>query len=386
MRTLLFTALAAASFTAIAAQPLLPADNSDQVPSQLVSLAAPNGDFERAPVSFSWALDPALELSEPTPHLAESREFWQTVEGTELNRGVNVDVSAPGALIRISPARGSSNLATTDLQMSGKGRLARLEKLASDVELQAAGMDVSDGTVMVRMGRENAPGSYKLRAAKANGRYVIHVFEPDSTLVLNARANRNHALVGETVTLDIAMSDAGKPVAANAEALLVSPDGNSHEVSVTRGRDNRLSASIQLPSQVVAAPGLWELQVFSSGKGIQRDARTAFAVGQPTARFTGQHDVDARRLQVSLPVEAASAGRYEARGTLFATGPNQNLSPVVQSHAAAWFEAGNGVLVLDFDRANLPAGYGAPFEVRQLELHDQTRMAPLEIRERGLRF
>lgn len=386
MRTLLFTALAAASFTAVAAQPLLPAADSDQVPMQLVSLAAPTGDFERAPVSFSWALDPALELSESTPHLAESREYWQTVEGTELNRGVNVDVSAPGALIRISPARGSRSLATTDLQMSGKGRSARLEKLASDAELQAAGMDVSDGTVMVRMGKENAPGSYRLRAAKANGRYVMHVFEPDSTVVLNARANRNHALVGETVTLDIAMSDAGKPVSANAEALLVSPDGNSHEVLVTQGRDSRLSASIQLPSQAVTAPGLWELQVFSSGKGIQRDARTAFAVAQPTARFTGQHDADARLLRVSLPVEAASPGRYEARGTLFATGPNQNLSPVVLSHTAAWFEAGNGVLVLDFDRANLPAGYGAPFEVRQLELHDQTRMAPLEIRGRGLRF
>lgn len=95
MRTLLFTALAAASFTAVATQPLLPAGGNDQVPSRLVSLAAPTGQFERAPVSFSWALDPAAALSESAPHLAESREYWQTVEAAELERGVDIDLSAP---------------------------------------------------------------------------------------------------------------------------------------------------------------------------------------------------------------------------------------------------------------------------------------------------
>ena len=63
MRTLLFTALAAASFSAVATQPLLPAGGSDQVPQRVVSLPAPTGQFERAPVSFSWALDPAAELA-----------------------------------------------------------------------------------------------------------------------------------------------------------------------------------------------------------------------------------------------------------------------------------------------------------------------------------
>ena len=59
---------------------------------------------------------------------------------------------------------------------------------------------------------------------------------------------------------------------------------------------------------------------------------------------------------------------------------------MAQAHVAAWLEPGDGLLVLDFDRGHLPAGHGAPFEVRQLELHDQTRMAPLEIRGRGARF
>lgn len=41
------------------------------------------------------------------------------------------------------------------------------------------------------------------------------------------------------------------------------------------------------------------------------------------------------------------------------------------------------MLVLQFDHSHLPQGFGAPFEVRQLELNDQSRMAPLESRERA---
>lgn len=386
MRTLLFTALAAASFTALATQPLLPAGGNDQVPLRVVSLPAPTGQFERAPVSFSWALDPAIALAEPAPYLAESREYWQTVDAAELGNGVDIDLSAPGALIRVSPGRGAKKLTFSDLQLAGNGRAARLEKTASDAELQAAGMDVEAGTAVVRVGRENARGRYKLRIPKASGRYVVHVFEPDSTVVLKARANRNHAVVGETVTVDIALSDAGSAIAAKAEALLVAPDGDSQPVAVTQGVGGRLSASVRLPAMAAATPGLWELQVFASGDGLQRDARTAFAVAQPTARLKGDYAFNTQLLRVALPVEAGSPGRYEARGTLYASGPDRSLQPVAQAHVAAWFESGDGMLVLDFDRKHLPAGYGAPFEVRQLELHDQTRMAPLEIRGRGARF
>jgi len=42
--------------------------------------------------------------------------------------------------------------------------------------------------------------------------------------------------------------------------------------------------------------------------------------------------------------------------------------------------------VLAFDREHVPAGYGAPFEVRQLELNDQTRLALVESRSRAVRF
>lgn len=383
---LLAASMSLLSLSAQAAQPLLPANARDQIPARLVSLAAPAGQFERAPVSFSWALDPREALAAPAPYLAESREYWQTVDGTDLQKGVALKTTAPGAVIRVSPARGSTALSAADVGVNGNGKSMRLEQAAGADELRAAGMDVEVGTAVVKLAREAGSGAYTLHATKAKGRYVVHVFEPESDVVLKAQADRQRVLGGDTVTVSMAMASHGQAMAAQAEALLVAPDGSNRPVPVTRGANGTLQARVKLPMQASASPGLWELQVFANGNGVSRDARTAFGVAAPTARLNGNVTVDASQLRVEVPVEAASRGRYEVRGTLYATASNGSLAPVSQAHAAAWFERGKGALVLAFDRDHVPSGYGAPFEIRQLELNDQTRLALVETRSRAVRF
>jgi len=378
-------ALVACSAAVSAAQPLLPAGGSDQVPSKLSALPAPTLQVERAPVTFSWKLDPSATLYASAPAAAESREFWQTVEAAELQRGVALKLSAPGSLIRISPAAGARGLAADALKLQGARGPVKLERLLDERQLKAAGMDASTGTVMAKLAPEAGAGAFTLSASEARGRYVVHVFEPASADVLSAKIDRDHALAGDSIRLDVGFARAGRTVAADGEALLVSPDGRSWPVKLSAAGD-RLRADVRLPRIGSNAPGLWELQVFTDADGIQRDARTAFAVAQPTARFGGQYDFDAARLQMALPLVAASSGRYEARGVLYATAPDGVLRPVSQAHSAAWFERGNGTLKLAFDRSHLPQGYGAPFEVRQLELVDQSRLAPLEKRARAGRI
>ncbi|WP_460732799.1 DUF4785 domain-containing protein [Lysobacter tyrosinilyticus] len=374
------------SFAAWAAQPMLPANANDQIPARLVSLPAPAGQFERAPVSFSWALDPREGLAVPTPYIAESREYWQTVDGSELQKGVALKTTAPGALIRVSPAQSSTALSASDIGVNGNGKAMRLERTASAEQLRAAGMDVAAGTAVVKLGREAGAGAYTLHAAKAKGRYVVHVFEPESGVVLKAQADRQRVLGGDTVTVSMSMANQKHAIAAQAEALLVAPDGSSRPIPVARDADGALKAHVKLPMQASASPGLWELQLFANGDGVSRDARTAFGVAAPTARISGNLSIDASKLRLVVPVEAASPGRYEVRGTLYATASDGTLAPVSQAHSAAWIERRNGSLVLAFDRSHIPAGYGAPFEVRQLELNDQTRLALLESHSRAVRF
>jgi hypothetical protein len=391
MRTSKFAALAAASLVfvagiASAARPLMPAGASDQVPQRLARLPAPTGAIERKPVSFSWALDPSAALAEPEPFLAESREYWKTVDADEMAAGVDLPVSASGALVRVSPARGAAALKADDIDILQGSRKVGIAHAADDEALRKAGMDASAGTQVLKLADDVGAGRYTLRAAKAQGRYVVHVFEPQSDVVLRARADRNHVLAGEDMRVAISGTRAGKGAQLRSEALLVSPDGDSRSVPVRAGADGGMQAIFKVPADAGTAKGLWELQVFADASGMPRDTRTAFAVGQPTAKFAGIFGHDANALRVALPVDAGSTGRYEARGTLYATAKDGSLRPVSQAHAAAWMEAGTGMLVLQFAKAHVPRGYGAPYEVRQLELNDQSRMAPLESRARALRF
>ncbi len=391
MRTSKFAALAAASLVfvagiASAARPLIPAGASDQVPQRLAKLPLPGGEIERKPVSFSWALDPSASLSEPEPFLAESREYWKTVDAGDLAAGVALPVSAKGALIRVSPAQNAAALKAADYEVLQGSRKIGIEHAAGDAELRKAGMDVSAGTQIMKLGDAAGPGRYTLRAAKAQGAYVIHVFEPQSDVILHASADRNHALAGSDMRVAISGTRAGKGARLQSEALLVSPDGSSRSVPVRAARNGGMEAVFKLPDDASAAKGLWELQVFADADGTPRDTRTAFAVAQPTAKFAGIFGHSSSSLRVSLPVQAASPGRYEARGTLYATAKDGSLRPVSQAHSAAWMNPGNGMLVLQFAKAHVPRGYGAPYEVRDLELNDQSRMAPLESRARGARF
>ena len=370
--------LALAAQAASATQPMRAPVAGDQVPARLVAMPAPSATIERAPVSFAWKLDPNAALSAPQPHVAQSREYWQTVDASALRQGVSVKTSAPGALIRVSPARGARALDQNALRINGASGAARIERLASAKQLADAGMDVQDGTVIAKLAPEAGAGAYMLRATQAEGRYLVHVFEPQSSDVLNAAADRQHALAGDTVRVNVGFDRAGKRAQAQADALLVAPDGRSWPVAV--GKDG--AARVKLPANAGNAQGLWEVQVFASADGIQRDARTAFAVAAPTARFKGQFAFNAATMRMALPVQAGSVGRYEARGTLYATASDGQMRPVSQAHSAAWMNRGNGMLVLQFDRSHLPAGYGAPFEVRDLSLNDQSRMAPLESRAR----
>ncbi len=366
--------------------PLLAASANDQVPATLVRLPAPARPLEHAAVQFSWALDPAATLTPPAAFVADSREFWRTTDAASLHAGLPLRLSAAGALIRISPARGSASVDATAVRvLDGAGRSLAASRMDA-AAVQAQGMPVSDGAAVLRVTDATAR-DVRVQLATARGQYVVHVYEPASPLHLQAALARDHALAGGQLRLHAAMLHDGRALAAaRAGGLLVSPSGRSWPLQVTIGRDGQLRADIRLPRDADTAPGLWEVQLFADADGIARDARTAFALAQPTARFSGQYRFDTRTVQVQLPVQIGAPGRYEARGVLYATGPDRALHPVAAAQAANWFEPGTGRLLLDFGRHNVPLGYGAPFEVRDLQLHDQGRMAPLEVREQALRI
>lgn len=394
LTTAVLAALATASVTVHAAQPLraLP---GDQVVAALVAAPLPPDDSEHAPLAFAWALDPAQTLQASTPYASVSRSYWQQVDGAQLQRGLELPLTAPDAVIQLSPAAGARAVPAQSLQVRDPAGRSSVARAVDARQLQDAGMPVGEGSSMLRTGTGSAAGNYRLQSAQAQGRYVVQVLEPNSPLRLEVQASQAQVLAGGSVQLRARLlEDGASPAQLQArrgglggEALLVAPDGRSWPQRLLRTTDGSLHAQVRIPAEASNTQGLWELQVFAQADGVLRDGKVAFAVARPTARFVGQATPDQASRRVALPLQVAAAGRYEARGTLHATGPDGQLRPVAQAHAAAWFDGpGRGQLVLPFDQAALPAGFGAPFELRELQLHDQSRMAPIESRAVALRF
>lgn len=388
-KTLLFCLMSLA-FSAQAGT-LLPAGAADQSPTRLQAAPLPAGEFERQPVSFAWALDPQAGVEAQAPYLAESREFWAVADASELQAGLAIDTTAAGAVIRISPAQGGRAVDPDQVRMLKDGRLIAepqsFQRKTNAAQLKAAGMDVPEGSAVVQLASEQGQGHFQVQLAGAKGRYLVHVFEPESPFVLKAQADRRSVLAGDTLEVAAAMQRGETRVAMpgnQVAGVLVSPSGRSYDLAFSDGK-----ARLQIPDDAGSEPGLWEVQLsagaYADGTSVQRDARTAVEVTRPTAKLGGGYAFNAAAVRFDLPVQVAATGRYEVRGTLFATGPDGVSRPVSQAHMANWLEPGKRNLALSFGRVNVPMGYGAPYELRFLELKDQTRMGTLDTRELALR-
>jgi len=250
-------------------------------------------------------------------------------------------------------------------------------------------MDVSSGTAIVKIADAQGKGRFQLMVSKASGRYLVHVFEPNSDVTLQAKADRQNYLAGDQLVVNALLGKNEKAMTGTEiSGLLVSPSGKSYDMTF-KNENGALRAVSKLPNEVTQQPGLWEVQVLAGASDgnlrVQRDARTVISIAQPTAKLNGEFRFNAQALSFSMPIQVGWQGRYELCGTLFATGRYGVSRPVAQAAMANWFKQGKGLLNLNFDRANLPAGYGAPFELKFVELKDQTRMTQLESRESAAR-
>lgn len=350
-------------------------------------------------IQFSWPIEEtsALDFS-PEPFIAESREFWTTLEPAELAKGFPFTTTAPGALIRLSPAGEGKHrgLDLSGLRVEIAGRSFSPDQafavIAHGTELKQAGAEFPEGTVAFRLRPEIGYGPTRLFLPKAAGRVLVHVFEPDSPVVLRLQAT---PFVGADGVLRLAGEWAGLAKSARPgpiAGLLTAPDGQSQTFEIERP-GTRFDTAIALGKPHSAGEGLWEVHLFAGAASpsgdLRRDVRTAFSVSVPSARLAGRAErrEDKDALIFILAVDAALPARYEVRATITGTAADGNERPLAVAHAAAWLEAGEGAIPLRVEKSHLTrAGIGAPFALRDLRLIRQGDHNLQERRDRALEW
>ncbi len=414
-RRILASALLAvcASTTAFAGTlVLLPAQSTDLVPTTLLannaaaapqtSLAGartPPVQMERQPVSISWALphDRAIQ-SVTQPFARSSREYWMDVSATELQRGVPLPLTAPGAIIRLSPGDpigGKLQTSKVRLQLGRQSMTLSqaTSQLADAASLQAAGMDVPASSMVMKLRPELGSGLATLQAADASGRYVIHVFEPESSLEVTAQADRNALLLGGIVHVQVNMHDADKDAPlASVGGFLRAPDGSTSLLDYRQQRDGSFTVDAQ-PRNIPSALGLWEVHTFTAGidangDEVRRDTTTVFSAATPTARLSGMAKTSAapdHGIDISVGVTAQSRSRFAVSAVLFGRDVHGEMVPAAFAQSAAVLHKGDSQLVLHYDPASLK-GVTAPYELHDLRLQDQPALGLIERRALAMRF
>ncbi|MCW0202746.1 DUF4785 domain-containing protein [Rhodanobacter thiooxydans] len=391
-------------------QVLLPPQQGDLVPTVLQArtatprpaqpiTATPELRVELAPLHVSWPLphDAALE-SQPAPFARDSREYWRDVSASELRFGLSLPLSAPGAIIRLSPgnaAVGKLDPAGVQLQLGRQSLNANAasRQLADAAALHAAGMDVPAASLVMQLRPELGSGVATLRVPAANGRYVVHVYEPQSPFTATAKADRGDLLQGQSVHVRVALQDQDRELPlSSVGGLLRAPDGSSTSLTFRRQADGSFAADVS-PRGIQGTPGLWEVHGFtvgrdSAGHEIRRDTTTVFAAAAPVARLSGlastaratDHGID-----IAFGVTARADSRYAVSAVLYGRADDGSMVPAAFAQSAAWLPAGDGQLTLHYDPVSLQ-GIGAPYELHDLLLQDQPAVGLLERRALAMRF
>lgn len=368
---------------------------TDRLSVNLDSIPA-SAHTETAAISFAWPAS-ADRRSEPAPAvMAESRQYWYDTDSHSLAKGIELPISAPGAVIRLSALESGSQLQldAQHLELSVNGLMlehASLEHVASGRQMRDQGLSVPEDSLAFKLPAHAEAGSLQIRMQHAGVRtpMVVHVFEPESPWAARLATSRQTFLAGQDISLDLVLTDGEQELTVDrVQALLVSPDV-SESWTLEQTEQGRLQGTAQLAS-ATTAPGLYEAHVYAEhdegGVTIRRDLKLAFGIAPASGRFTGEVKQQGAGFALDIGVEVAVDGRYQVNGEIYGTNGFGQLEPLAFAQSATTLSAGEGVIRLELDPASVSSsGLSAPFEVHNLQLLDQGRMYLLEERAQAMR-
>lgn len=379
---------------------LLPPAAGDLAAATLTADVAPAAaDVERSPLSLSWPIDQAAEdLASPSgPHTAESRACWHLADAPALAEGVRLPLSEPGALLKLSPQSGAGLDAGALELVDPRGDVHpgtdALTPVLDSEHLRRAGIPFSPGTALFTVRPELGPGTFVLRA-RVTAPVLVYLLERDAPTYLSLTPSSDVVLAGGSVHLIARLRDRHADLEVRSiTGELVAPDGLSSPFALTRAADGSYHADLRAPAHRHRPGALHTLQVHvdgvtARGLAVRRTVTSALAVASPTARYTGAvaiEDVGAGGVRIRLGVDVAAASRFAATAILYGANRHGVSQPIGVAQAARWLEPGLGELVLDVDPATIAAsGLRAPYELRDLRLVDQGRLAPLHRQARAI--
>lgn len=362
---------------------------------------------ESRSVGTNWRLDSNSVHEVPPPYIAKGKQYWLEAGPFALMEGIPLRLSAPGAVVTLSPKAATPGafpkaLQIEDLLLKDASGVSyqgvdAVELGVTTDELQPGDLPFLPGTTIFKMRPELGAGTVELRVGDAarlpEGNVLITVLEPKSDIALTLQSKSDVYLKGQTASFTARWEGSVIPQGSVIQGELRSPTGKKLPVELVANPDGSFTGGLTLNEEVAKPGALWELTIHAQAQGPQgmttRSVKTAFAYSlgtaafEPTANLPTWPSLEPLRIRFGLNV--GSAGRYAVTGVLYGTSESGEMVPFMVSQAAVTVEAGKQEIELVFENAlENSQGLRAPFEIRDLRLLDQTRLGLLHRQARGL--
>jgi hypothetical protein len=358
----------------------------------LVIADVPQGFIEQKPVHFSQRISATNQISLQTPgYQAVSDEYWFEVTGEQLNNGIDLAVSTPGALIRLSgkhvkgqfsPAAITINPEQIEVLKGNNALTQAIEQTVSQEALATA--NIFPNSSAIKLNKAIGKGDFKLKVKQklmANQRYIVNVKEKGSEHKLNLALPKQSYIQGEKLSFSSAIqNNSGTISNVTNNAYIKMPSGEKQAVNFTQSKGQY---QLEVPTSLTEAKRgeLYELHIESKGHDngltIRRNAKVAFAIAKPTARLEGELTIKSSGANTNLIV--ASEGRYEISGLLYGSDKTGKQIPMMLSRSAYYLTPGEHNIELRFDNTIMKtSGLSAPYSLKNIRLIDQSRLAVIQ--------
>ncbi|MCO7225137.1 DUF4785 domain-containing protein [Pleionea sp. CnH1-48] len=350
--------------------------------------------LERETVNFTQILQPDEKLVfGESNQKTSSKSYYKRVSGAQLSKGVELWADGSEAIVRVTPVASSDGvqksqqmapaLEPSDFDVISKvgavnAKSATMSLKADSQQMNDAYPELFKNTAAFKLSADMGRGAFSLKTHQKvadNAQYMVHVFDKNSQVTLNAEVSRSHFKQGESINLNALLSKTSE--ISDYAVELRAPDGRRWDVPA-KMQQQKLTTQWPINVNVQSAPGeLWTLAVtMKAANGLERVAEVAIDLNEQTAKLDG---IQAMNGKANAQLSIAKSGRYEVRAWVYGRDSSGKMVPAVLAHSASWFEPGQVSLPIVIDKQRLArTGLLPPYQIRQVKLMDQTRLAALQ--------
>lgn len=379
----------------------------------LVELSVPDVAVERKEVHFSQRISTNKPISfKAKGYTSISDEYWFEATGKQLKAGVELAISAPGALVRLSgkQAKDIHSAQTKGIDPNSVQLFKNNKKLSSPFSQKVSQQEFATANIFpnssaMKLNKDLGKGAFTLKVndyLDDNQRYIVNVKEKNAEYKLHLSLPKQSYMQGQkiNVTSQLKATSTNKAVLIQGRpvAYIKTPSGERKSLNFT---ENGNQFQFTVPTNLTSAKRgqLYELYVetenSTDGLKVKRNAKVAFAVAQPTARIQtvaklNQDSVsinknEAMMKKASIPnfvdinLQVASEGRYEVSAMIYGTTDKKLSLPFMLSRSAYYLTPGEHTVKLQLDSNIIESsGLKTPYIVKNVRLMDQSRMALLQ--------